>query len=121
MVRRVSLVVCALVAALPVMGQAPAGNDAMFRYRGADRDGRLVARAKQEGSVVLYTSLAPTESKPLADAFQTSVGLVATPVAPFTGVASTGAGGGGACAHVVNLQVTEYPLVPPALLAATRQ
>ena len=55
--------------------QAPAKNDEIFRYRGADRDARLVERAKQEGQVVLYTSLAPTESKPLADAFERKYGV----------------------------------------------
>jgi iron(III) transport system substrate-binding protein len=54
--------------------QAPAKNDEIFRYRGADRDARLVERAKQEGTVVLYTSLAPTESKPLAEAFEKKSG-----------------------------------------------
>jgi len=77
-IRRFVLAACALAAALPVasvVAQTPAGNDAVFRYRGADRHGRLVARAKQEGTVVLYTSLAPTESKPLADAFQKKYGV----------------------------------------------
>jgi iron(III) transport system substrate-binding protein len=74
MLRRCLLAACVLAAALPVTGQTP-GNDAVFRYRGADRDSRLVARAKQEGSVVLYTSLAPTESQPLADAFQRKYGV----------------------------------------------
>lgn len=54
--------------------QAPK-NDEVFRYRGADRDARLVERAKQEGIVVLYTSLAPTESKPLAEAFEKKYGI----------------------------------------------
>ena len=57
------------------LAQAPARNDEIFRYRGADRDARLVERAKQEGSVVLYTSLAPTESKPLAEAFEKKYGI----------------------------------------------
>jgi len=70
MVRRLILAACALVASLPVVAQMPDGSEAVFRYRGADRDSRLITRAKQEGSVVLYTSLAPTESKPLADAFE---------------------------------------------------
>src|SRR5438046_10644043 len=39
------------------------------------QDARLVEKAKQEGSVVLYTSLAPTESKPLADAFEKKYGV----------------------------------------------
>src|SRR6187200_982426 len=55
--------------------QSAGKNDEIFRYRGADRDARLVERAKQEGSLVLYTSLAPTESKPLAEAFEKKYGI----------------------------------------------
>ena len=70
------LLVLGVAASVASSAQAPAGNnDAVFRYRGADRDARLVQRAKQEGSVVLYTSLAPTESQPLADAFQKRYGI----------------------------------------------
>ena len=58
-----------------VAAQTPAKNDAVFRYRGADRDARLLERAKQEGTLVLYTSLAPTESKPLAEAFEKKYGV----------------------------------------------
>jgi iron(III) transport system substrate-binding protein len=58
-----------------VLAQVPAKNDDVFRYRGADRESRLAERAKQEGSVVLYTSLAPTESKPLAEAFEKKHGV----------------------------------------------
>jgi iron(III) transport system substrate-binding protein len=65
---------CILLASV-ALAQTPAGNDTVFRYRGADRDARLVERAKQEGRVVLYTSLAPTESKPLADAFEKKYGV----------------------------------------------
>jgi iron(III) transport system substrate-binding protein len=64
-----------LAAATSMVAQSGAGNDAVFRYRGADRDTRLVERAKKEGSVVLYTSLAPTESQPLSDAFQKKYGI----------------------------------------------
>ena len=64
-----------LALALPALAQAPAKNEEVFRYRGADRDARLVERAKQEGSVVLYTSLAPTESKPLAEPFEKKYGI----------------------------------------------
>ena len=35
----------------------------------------LLDRAKREGSLTLYTSLAPTESKPLADAFEKKYGI----------------------------------------------
>ena len=64
----------ALVAPV-VLAQAPAKNDELLRYRGADRESRLVERAKQEGTVILYTSLAPTESKPLAEAFEKKHGV----------------------------------------------
>jgi iron(III) transport system substrate-binding protein len=39
------------------------------------QDPSLVERAKKEGAVVLYTSLAPTESKPLAEAFEKKYGI----------------------------------------------
>lgn len=55
--------------------QGPAQNDLVFRYRGTDRDARLVERAKREGSVTLYTSIAPTESMPLARAFEKQYGI----------------------------------------------
>jgi iron(III) transport system substrate-binding protein len=55
--------------------QNPAKNDEVYRYRGADREARLLEQAKKEGSVVLYTSLAPTESRPLADAFEKKYGV----------------------------------------------
>src|SRR3954469_8852626 len=58
-----------------VAAQTPAQNDEIYKYRAADRDARLVERAKKEGSVVLYTSLAPNESRPLADAFEKKYGV----------------------------------------------
>ena len=68
---------CALasLALASAFAQGPARNDEIFRYRGPDREARLLERAKQEGSVVLYTSLAPTESKPLAEAFEKKYGI----------------------------------------------
>jgi iron(III) transport system substrate-binding protein len=66
------LAACLVPAAL---AQAPARNDEVFRYQGPDRDARLAERARQEGSVVLYTSLAPTESRPLAEAFEKKYGV----------------------------------------------
>ena len=55
-------------------GQAPR-DDELFRYKGPDRQAKLVEAAKKEGTLVLYTSLAPTESKPLADAFEKKYGV----------------------------------------------
>src|SRR6478672_5379229 len=62
------------LAAVTAAAQAPR-NDDVFRHRGADRDARLVERARAEGSVTLYTSLAPTETKPLAEAFEKKYGV----------------------------------------------
>ena len=50
-------------------------NQAVFMYDGADRDTRIVEKAKQEGSVSVYTSLAPTEAAPLVEAFEKMHGI----------------------------------------------
>ena len=63
------------LAIVPAHAQTSSRNDDVFRYKGADRDARLLERARAEGSVVLYTSLAPTESKPLAEAFEKKYGV----------------------------------------------
>jgi len=59
----------------PLHAQTPAANQEIFAYRGADREARLAERARKEGMVVLYTSLAPSESKPLAAAFEKKHGV----------------------------------------------
>jgi len=41
----------------------------------AQSPGGLLDRARREGTLTLYTSLAPTESKPLADAFEKKYGV----------------------------------------------
>src|SRR5258708_15195455 len=71
------VVVCACAAAwlAPASAQRADKNDAIFRYRGADREQRLLERARREGTVVVYTSLAPTESAPLARAFEERTGV----------------------------------------------
>jgi iron(III) transport system substrate-binding protein len=50
-------------------------NQAVFMYSGADRDARVLEKAKQEGSVSVYTSLAPTEAAPLVEAFEKKYGI----------------------------------------------
>ncbi len=55
--------------------EATTRNDEIFMYRGADREQRLLEKARQEGTLTLYTSLAPTESKPLAEAFEKKYGV----------------------------------------------
>jgi iron(III) transport system substrate-binding protein len=57
------------------MAQAPGPNQAIYQYKGADRDARLLDKARQEGTVTVYTSLAPTEATPLAEAFEKRTGI----------------------------------------------
>jgi iron(III) transport system substrate-binding protein len=68
---KILLVGSLLAVAVPVSR----GNETVYRYRGADRDQRLLENARKEGSVVLYTSLAPTESGPLGQAFEKKTGV----------------------------------------------
>ena len=56
---------------------APAQGDAsqIYMYRGADRDARLVAKAREEGTLLLYTSMSTSESGLLAQAFGKKYGV----------------------------------------------
>lgn len=66
---------CAL--GLGALAQAPVASphQAIYQYRGADRDARLLELARKEGSVSVYTSMAPSESGPLAEAFEKKTGI----------------------------------------------
>ncbi len=55
--------------------QSVAGNAAVYSYKGADRAQRLLDGARREGGVNLYTSMAPTEIGPLAEAFEKKTGV----------------------------------------------
>src|SRR5438270_13952843 len=57
------------------LANALVGTFAISSLLLAQAPARLVDAAKHEGSVALYTSLAPTESKPLADAFEKKYGV----------------------------------------------
>ena len=57
------------------LAQVLRNNDAVYQYSGADRNERLIERARQEATLTLYTSLAPTESQPLAQAFEKKYGV----------------------------------------------
>src|SRR5438445_324714 len=54
---------------------AKAGNEKLYLYRGADRDQRLLENARREGVIVIYTSLAPSESVPLTQSFEKKHGI----------------------------------------------
>jgi iron(III) transport system substrate-binding protein len=75
--------VCAVL--LFALGAAPARaqitpasvgpHQAIYNYKAVDRQALLLERAKAEGSLNLYTSLAPTEAAPLIEAFEKKYGV----------------------------------------------
>src|SRR5438094_1031152 len=63
------LLLCALAACAGGAGAAdPRGNREIYLYQGADREARLVERAKQEGPVVLYSTMTVQDGRVLAAA-----------------------------------------------------
>jgi iron(III) transport system substrate-binding protein len=59
----------------PASAQNPEKNQAVYLYEGADRAQRLAERARHEGTLVVYTSLATSESVPLTQAFEKKYGV----------------------------------------------
>src|SRR5436309_6053098 len=63
-------------ACLPLASaQSPEKNQSVYLYQGADRAQRLAERAREEGMLVVYTSLATSESVPLTRAFEKKYGV----------------------------------------------
>jgi len=64
-------------AALVLAGVAAASfaQSPVYLYRGADREQKLLAGAKQEGTVSLYTSMQLPDSLPLTQAFEKKYGV----------------------------------------------
>jgi iron(III) transport system substrate-binding protein len=54
---------------------AAADNSAIYLDQGAERSERLIAKAREEGTLTLYTSMATTESGPLGLAFEKKYGV----------------------------------------------
>jgi len=65
----------ALAAPGGAAAQEEGKNAAVYMYKGPDRDEQLVRKAQEEGSLTLYTSLATSESRPLAQAFEKKYGV----------------------------------------------
>jgi iron(III) transport system substrate-binding protein len=60
----------------PVCAQPQQDSTArVFQYQGSDREQRLLEGARKEGTLVLYTSLATSESVPLTQAFEKKYGV----------------------------------------------
>ena len=59
----IMVAVCVAVAFCTTTAQAQtagADNSAIYSYKGADRDQRLIAKAREEGTLTFYTSMATT-------------------------------------------------------------
>jgi len=69
------ILVLGAASAAAAIAQSPEKNAAVYLYQGADRSERLAERARKEGTLVLYTSLATSESVPLAQAFEKKYGV----------------------------------------------
>ena len=68
----VALVGCVLTGT-PVFAQSDAA--ALATYQGADREQRLLAGARKEGELTLYTSMQMESSAPLQKAFEEKYGI----------------------------------------------
>lgn len=54
---------------------APSSHRQIYLYQGRDRAQRLLANAKREGAVVVYTSMNKKDSGPLTEAFEKKYGV----------------------------------------------
>ncbi len=66
-----ALMLC--LSATPVFTQGDTWQ--IYLYRGADREARLVAKAREEGTLLLYTSMSTSESGQIAQAFEKKYGV----------------------------------------------
>src|SRR3989442_13855456 len=73
------LLFCALAALACGAGAAdPRANREIYLYQGADREARLVERAKKEGPVGFYSTMTVQDGKVLAAAFERKYGVKVT-------------------------------------------
>ena len=70
--------VCFALSVVVASAQAPAAGTSLkdvYNYQGADRDQKLLAMARKEGVVTLYTSLNLKDSLPITEAFEKKYGI----------------------------------------------
>jgi iron(III) transport system substrate-binding protein len=72
---RAILAGAALAWSVAIAQAQTADPSSIYLYKGPDRADRLAATARQEGTLTLYTSMATTESGPLAAAFERKYGV----------------------------------------------
>ena len=70
------LLVAASAAALARDGESR--NREVYQYRGPDRDAKLLAAARDEGSLTLYSTMTPEDARPLLAAFEKKYGVKVT-------------------------------------------
>src|SRR5262249_56325176 len=76
---------CIIAAAGATGARAQTGdNSAIYSYAGPDREQRLIAKAREERTLTLYTSMATTESTPIAHAFEANYGVKVQLSPPLT-------------------------------------
>ncbi len=78
--RRAFSIAALAALASPVVGQAqrpvaPSPHRTLYMYQGADRDAALLAEARKQREVVIYTSLNLKDSVPITEAFEKKTGL----------------------------------------------
>lgn len=56
-------------------GATPSSHRQIYLYQGRDREQRLIANAKREGAVAVYTSMNKKDSGPLTEAFEKKYGI----------------------------------------------
>ena len=74
-VASVALVACSVCATSAPAQTGRSEPSAIYTDNAPDREQRLVAKAREEGSLTLYTSMATTESALLAQAFEKKFGV----------------------------------------------
>ena len=71
-----SLVIASLLAPALALAQGkPGPHSELYLYKGADREQKVLAGAKKEGTVVVYTSLNTKDSVPISEAFEKKYGV----------------------------------------------
>ncbi|MDB5908221.1 MAG: futA [Massilia sp.] len=68
------LAACLLLAPAARAAQADTAA-AVYMYQGADREQKLLAGARKEGTVSIYTSLNPKDAAPITEAFEKKYGI----------------------------------------------
>ena len=73
--QRLSRMVISALFAWPLLGQTQSVDSALLNSTASDRAARLMAAAKVEGSLTMYTSIAEKDLKPIIEPFEKKYGI----------------------------------------------